>query len=249
MLLPDAAFRAAANAAAQAYDTAPPYLEYHTVAIVDIPALKQYRVIEREVETRTADDYAVLQDLPRGQRQYGHSFPLIPTFDALSYFHIDFSAPRRNLTSSITLDQPIRFSNPKPSDPNVAVVVTMLKYYYPQDAADSTGAIRHLVMQPLPALTHGNPSTFYIHDVYIDTATNLPTRVVYEGPQITFALDYVVVQNHWLVSHAHYDRSFVAPLHIGSTHFTADATFDRFAFPALPSDPHLAGPPSSRPSP
>ncbi len=227
--------------------SAPPYLQYHTTATVDIPALGQHRTIERAVETRTRDDYAVLQDLPRGQRQYGHSFPLIPTFDAISYFRIDFSMPRRNLLASVTLEQPITFSERRAEDENVSVVATFLKYYYPTDAADSNATIRHLVMDPLPALTRGNTSDFYLRDVYIDTATNLPTRVVYTGPKITFTLEYTMLDQHWLITHAHYERTFVGPLHVGTTHFTADAVFDHFAFPPTPADPKLLAPPAQKP--
>jgi len=248
VISPADAFRATANAAARAYQTAPPFVRYRTTSIVDVPALNQHRTIEREVETRTADDYAVLQDLPRGQRQYGHSFPLIPTFDALSYFSINFSLHGRDVLSSVTLDQPITFSDPKPSDPNVAVITTFLKYYYATDAPDTTDAIRHLVMQPLPTLTAGNKSDFYLHDVYIDTATQLPTKVIYAGPKITFELDYTVFENHWLIDHAHYDRTLVGPLHIATAHFTADATFDHFSFPATPEDPKLAASPPPAPA-
>ncbi len=247
MISPADAFRATANAAARAYESAPPFLRYQTTSIVDIPALKKYTIIQREVETRTTDDFAVLQDLPRGQRQYGHSFPLIPTFDALSYFSINFSLHGHNVLSSVTLDQPLTFSDPKPSDPDVAVITTFLKYYYATDAPDTTDAIRHLVMQPLPKLTNGNKSDFYLHDVYIDTATQLPTKVIYMGPKITFELDYTMFENHWLISHAHYDRTLVGPLHIGTTHFSADATFDHFEFPATPNDPKLITEPTPAP--
>jgi len=247
VISPADAFRATANAAARAYESAPPFLRYQTTSIVDIPALNKHTVIQRAVETRTADDYAVLQDLPRGQRQYGHSFPLIPTFDAISYFSVNFTMHGRDVLSSVTLDQPITFSDPTPSDPNVAVMTTFLRYYYATDAPDTTDAIRHLVMQPLPKLTAGNRSDFYLHDLYIDTATQLPTKVIYMGPKITFELDYTMVENHWLINHAHYERTLVAPLHIGTAHFSADATFDHFTFPATPDDPKLAAPPSPVP--
>jgi hypothetical protein len=36
-------------------------------------------------------------------------------------------------------------------------------------------------------------------------------------------------------------------LHIGQTHFTVNATFDDFSFPAVPADPQLL--PSPAPSP
>jgi hypothetical protein len=245
----DVQFRLTANAAAAQYRQAPPYLAYHTVAVIDVPALKKHKVVERSVETRTADDFAVLQDLPRGQRQYGQSFPLIPTFDALSYFRIAYSgAQKRDLLAHVTTFAPITFDAPRASTPGVAVVATTLRNYYAQYADDSTDAKAHLTMDPLHALTQNNNSDFYIHDVYIDTATNLPLRVTYTGhDDVVFTVDYTTVQGHWLVSHVFYTRTFFAPLHIGQTRFTVDATFDNFTFPATPSDPKLL--PSPTPAP
>jgi hypothetical protein len=236
----DVAFRLAANAAAAQYAAAPPYLQYHTRANVDVPALNRHKVIEREVETRTKDDHAVLQDLPNGQRQYGQSFPLIPTFDALSYFRLEYNGAQRDALSHVTLYAPITFTDSHPANANVAVVATTLRYYYAQYAADTTDAVSHIVMQPLQTLTKGNNSDFYLHDVYVDTTTMLPTRVTYTGHDDTeLTFDYMMVQNHWLVDHAFYARTLHGPLHIGSVHFTVDATFDQFAFPETPNDPQL----------
>lgn len=249
MVPADVLFRLAANAAAAQYEAAPPYLVYHTITVIDVPSLKRHRVVERSVETRTRDDFAVLQDLPKGQRQYGKSFPLIPTFDALSYFRLEFNGVKRDLLSHVTMFAPITFGTPQPLSANASVIATTLRNYYAQYAPDTTAGRAHLVMDALPALTTGNNSDFYIHDVYVDTTSDLPIRVTYLGKDDTeFTVDYIVVQNHWLVRHAFYGHTMYGPLRIGRVHFTADSTFDGFAFPALPSDPKLAPVPLPTPS-
>ena len=247
----DVLFRLSANAAAAQYHRPPPFLAYHAVTEIDVPALKKHKLVERAVETRTADDFAVLQDLPHGQRQYGQSFPLIPTFDALSYFRLEYSgAQQRNLLAHVTTYAPITFDAPRASVAGIAVVATTLRNYYATYADDSTDAQAHLLMEPLKALTRDNKSDFYLHDVYVDTATNLPLRVIYTGhDDVEFRIDYTTVQTHWLVSHVFYARTFFAPFHIGQTRFRVDATFDRFTFPAQPADSKLAEPSAEPPSP
>ena len=242
MISADVAFRQTANAAAAQYERAPAYLTYRTDVVVDVPSLRQHKTISRAVETRTADDYAVLQDLPRGQRQYAHSFPLVPTFDALSYFHIYYNGSRRDALSYVQLEKVLTFSDAAPTGARSDVVVTYLRYYHASYAADTTDAVAHVTMDALSTLTTGNKSDFYIHDVYVDMATMLPTRVVYAGPDTNFAVDYTMVQNHWLVRHMTYGRTMYGPLHMGRVTFNVDATNGDFGFPATPSDPQLAGP-------
>jgi hypothetical protein len=241
----DVAFRQAANAAAAAYAKAPPYLAYRTRVVVDIPAWQKHKEIERAVETRTSDDYAALQDLPRGQHQYAHSFPVIPTFDALSYFRVNFNGKRDALTN-VEQVQPITFSNVQS---NADVVVVALRYYHAQYAPDSTDAIAHVVLDPLPTLTNGNTSTYFLHDVYIDTASSLPTRVVYEGRDAGMTCDYTVVGGHWLISHMTYHETVYAVLHVARVSFTAEATNSDFAFPDPPTDPRLIPSPAPAPTP
>ena len=249
MISADVAFRQSANAAAAHYQQAPPYLAYRTDVVVDVPAMRQHKTISRAVETRTADDFAVLQDLPRGQRQYAHSFPLVPTFDALSYFHIYYNGSRRDALSYVQLEKVLTFSDPAPTGARSDVVVTYLRYYHAEYADDTTDRIAHIRMDPLQTLTTGNASDFYLHDVYVDMATMLPTRVVYTGPDTSFAADYTVVQDHWLVQHMTYSRVMYAPMHLGRVSFSVDATNRDFAFPATPADARLAGPPASPPPP
>jgi hypothetical protein len=235
----DVQFRTTANAAAAAFAQAPPYLAYKTDVVVDVPSLRRHKVISREVETRTRDDYAVLQDLPRGQRQYAHSFPLIPTFDAISYFRVTFNGSQRDTLSYVEPGPAITFKDPREAS-HADVVVVSLRYYHATYAVDSTEERPHILMDALPSLTRGNSSDFYIHDVYVDAASNLPTRVVYAGPATTFTCDYQVVEGHWLVSHATYVHTFFGPLHMGRITATAEASNHDFGFPATPSDPKLA---------
>ena len=244
MLSADAEFRVAANAALAAWQKTPPYIAYRTDVEVDVPALNKVRHIARAVEVRTHDDSAVLQDLPQGQNQLGHAFPIPPWFDALSYFRLDFRLgdPLRqhNPITRLTMNAPLQYADPAASSAEVTVVATTLRNYYAAYAPDTTDRIVHITLQPLAALTRGNDSDFYLHDVYVDTATNLPTRVVYDGPAIEFAVDYTTTYNDlWLIDHAHYRYTMSAPLHLIQTTVTSDAHFSGFTFPQMPADPRL----------
>jgi hypothetical protein len=244
VLTADAEFRAAANAAYAAWLKQPPFIAYRVEVTVDVPAQKRTQHIARAVEARTKDDTAVIQDLPQGQNQLGHAFPIPPWFDALSYFHIDFRLgdPIRlhNPMTQLTMQAPLQFSTTVTSDPGVTVVATTLRNYYASYAPDSTDTIAHIALVPLPALTQGNDSDFYLHDVYVDLATALPTRVVYDGPTTEFAVDYTTAHNDlWLIDHATYRHTLALPFHLIQTTFTTDATFGDFAFPEIPADPRL----------
>ncbi len=250
VLTADAEFRTVANAAFDAWQQQPPYIAYRVDVDVNVPAMKTSRHVSRAVEARTSDDLAVLQDLPQGQNQLGHAFPVPPTFDALSYFRLDFHLgdPVRlhNPLTAVTMlapepnvpPRPLYYTDPAPSTPGAVVAIT-LRNYYAQYADDSNDRIAHIVMQALPGLPGGHDSSFYLHDLYVDTATNLPTRIVYSGPDTDFALDYTVVDGHWLIDHLTYRRSVVAPFHIGSTTFTTEARYGGFTFPEVPADGRL----------
>lgn len=251
MLTADAEFRAAANVAFAAWQNQPPYIAYRVDVDVDVSALKQTRHISRAVEARTRDDLAVLQDLPQGQNQLGHSFPLPPTFDAISYFRIDFKLAdpirQHNPLTAVTMlppgpnlpAQPIKFVDAVPSRAEIAAVATSLRNYYAEYAPDSTDRLAHIVMKPLPALTRNNQSDFFLKDVYVDMETNLPTRIVYSGPATEFTVDYALNGEHWLITHATYRKTLVALFHIGQTTFTTEARFSGFTFPAAPKDERL----------
>ncbi len=244
MLSADAEFRATANAAFAAWQKRPPYIAYRADVEVLIPAENQDRRVSRAVEVRTNDDTAVLQDLPQGQNQLDHAFPIPPWFDALSYFRIDFRLGdpfrQHNPLTHVTMEAPLHYAEPSAANPGVTVIATTLRNYYASYAPDSNDRLVHIVMTALPALTRGNDSDFYLHDVYVDAATNLPTRVVYDGPTTEFAVDYTTAYNdYWLIDHATYRRTIAAPLHLAQITFTTEATLSAFVFPAMPTDPRL----------
>ncbi len=242
MLTADAEFRTAANAAFDAWSKQPPYIAYRADVDVAVPALKQFRRVSRAVEVRTKDDVAVLQDLPQGQNQVANAFPLPPTFDALSYFRIDFHLGdpirQHNPLTVVHMIQPLHFSDPVS---HADVVVTSLRNYRASYAADTNERVAHIALEPLATLTTNNDSDFYLHDVYVDLSTNLPTRVVYDGPTTEFAVDYTrAFGDHWLVYHAYYRRTVaLMPLHVLQTTFTTDAYLSSFSFPETPADPRL----------
>lgn len=246
MLTADALFRDTANAAAAAWQRQPPYIAYKVDVTVDVSAMKRHENVSRAVEVRTRDDAAVLQDLPQGQNQLGHAFPIIPTFDALSYFRLDFRfgdpLRGRNPVTAVTMLKPLTFAPATASNPDVTVVTTTLRNYYATYADDTNDRTAHIVMKALPALTRGNDSDFYLQDVYVDLPSGLPTRVTYHGPETDFAVDYFSQENHWLIGHASYRRTLVAPLHIGQTTVITEARYHDFSFPQQPVDPRLREP-------
>jgi hypothetical protein len=234
-------FRDTSNAAAAAWRNQPPYIAYRVDVDIHVPAMNENRRISRAVVTRTDKDVAILQDLPKGQNQVGQSFPLIPTFDALSYFHLNFRMGdpirRHNPLSGVIVDAPLTFAPPPPSQADV--VVTTLRNYYARYADDSTDAVAHIVMDPLPALTHNNASTFYIKDVYVNTSSGLPTRVTYRGTEADFDVDYTMNGPYWVVDHVFYRRTLNGPMHIGRMTFTVEARYSDFSFPTAAPDPRL----------
>jgi hypothetical protein len=239
---PDQEFRLCANAAAAAYAQRSAYVAYHSRATIDVPTLKRHLVVERAVEARTSDDYAVNQDLPRGARSYGHAWPLNPLFDAISYFRIqnDAKSLRDPLESYVYDVQPITFGEPKASSANVNVVVTTLRNYYATYAPDSTPALAHLQLAPLPALTVGNSSDFYLHDIFIDTATNLPRQVTFTGrDDYLLVIHYTSASGRWIADHVTYEKTLFVPLKVARFHAKIDVNFDSFTFPDKPTDSKL----------
>jgi hypothetical protein len=239
----DVAFQEAANAAAAVYAQAPAWIEYRTTAHVEVKSMNRSRDVMRSVMARTRDDLAIMHDLPQGATRIGHAFPLLPTFDALSYFRlVGTGGPHNALDSYVTDVRPLTYTAAQPN-PDVDAVVTNLRYYYPQYAPDSTDdpdGKTHIFLRPLQTLLRRYTGNLFFSEVYIDNQTHLPTRVVFTGfNDRAFVVDYLTVENHWLVAHAFYEETDYGPLHIGRVHFTIDATFDQFTFPQAAPDPRL----------
>lgn len=247
MLTPDLAFERCANAAAVAIvEKAPPFTTYRVSTHVSVPSVHRERDVVRNVSVRTKDDLAVLQDLPTGKNQLGHGFPIMPSFDALSYFTLSWKVGAHAEVSAYVHDvTPLRFDT---TESKADVVVFRLRQYkaeYANDSSDATDAKTHIVLVPFDYVkrqVRKPDSTFFLSDVFIDNASGLPSEVRYAGgDDIVFDVKYASVNGNWLVTYAHYEETLHGPLRIGSLHVVADATYDQFAFPETAPDPRLAG--------
>ena len=243
---PDIAFQRCANAAAAIVQQAPAFVTYRVATHVSVPALKRERDILRAVSVRTRDDKAIIQDLPQGENQVGYGFPITPSFDALSYFTLTWKiGVRQDVTSYVHDVQPLVYTDPSTSTADV--VVFRLRQYrtsYGADSSDAPDGTTHVVLEPYDYVKKqaAKPdSTFYLADLYIDNGTGLPSEVVYTGgDDIRFVIDYALIESHWLIKHAHYQETLRGPLNVGRLHFSADASYDDFGFPATAPDPRLA---------
>ena len=250
-LTPDTAFEQAANAAAARWANRPAFVTYDVHTHLEAPSAHQSLDVNRRVMVRSSDDVAILQDLPNGGQTVAPSFPISPTFDALSYFRLNTNLGwHKRVFAEVTGPngsgpiEPIHFDNVTHTDTDV--VVTSLRYYYPKFAPDSSDAPdgrTHLTMAALPTLTNGNGSDFYISDVVIDNATMLPMQVTYTGNgDRRFVVDYQIVGSAWVIKHAFFEQTVYSVLKIGRVHYTADASFDDYQFSDTPPDPRLAPP-------
>ena len=245
MLTPDLAFERCANAAAAAAKTFPAYVSYHVSTHVGAPALHRERDVVRHVDVRTADDSAVIQDLPQGRNALGRGFPVTPAFDALSFFTLSWRVGfHMEMSSDVHDVTPMTFDDPTKSTADV--VVFRLREYraeYARDSSNAPSGKTHITFVPFDFVKRAvkkPDNTFFLSDVYIDNATELPSAVRFAGgSDISFIVDYGTFAGHWLVEHAHYEETLHGPLHVGLLHVIADARYDDFAFPSQAPDPRL----------
>ena len=245
MLSPDLAFQRCANTAAAYVEKAPPYVTYRVVTHVSAPSAGRSRDVERGVSVRTKDDLAVIQDLPQGRNALGHGFPITPAFDALSSFTLTWKIGAHfEMTSYVHDVTPLHYEDQPASGADV--VVFRLRQYraaYADDSSDAAAGKTHITLTPYDFVKHAalKPgSTFYLSDLYIDNATDLPFKVRYQGgDDIDFSLTYAMPEGHWLVDHAHYEETLHGPLRIGRVHVIADASYDDFKFPDEAPDVRL----------
>jgi len=244
----DIAFQHCANAAAAAYNHRPAYVTYHVATHVSVPSLHRERDIVRYVVARTSDDTTVVQDLPNGRTQVTHAFPLLPTFDALSYFTLTGKANLHDSLEAYVHDvTPLTYDDQKPSTgDHVDVIVVRLRAYrvsYAADSSDAPNGHTHLTLEPYQFVKeHATKDNFFLNDIVIDNATDLPSHVAFSGPDgLGFSVDYTTADGTWVVGHAHYEQTTFAPLRIGSVHAIIDANFDQFTFPSTAPDARIAG--------
>jgi hypothetical protein len=214
------------------------------VTHVSVPSLQRERDVIRSVMVRTRDDLAVIQDLPQGQNQLGHGFPITPVFDALSSFGFNWSVTRTGALTAYVHDiVPLTYNAPQQAGADV--IVSRLRYYHAEYAADSSTSpdgATHLTMIPYQFLVEQVPrDNFFFDDIVCSNATGLPTHIrLPAGHETEMVIDYAVVEGHWLVSHVHYEQTYIGPLALFRIHSSADADYSEFTFPLTAPDPRLA---------
>jgi hypothetical protein len=243
MLPPDLALATLINHTAAAYQAAPPvYMTYREHTHVE--GANRTEDIDRSVEVRVADDYAVMQDLPRGEVRTGQAFPIIPYFDPFSRFTFSYFANLKKV--DINLNRGSVYTLPIPAaDSGDDVVVSYFSWMDPHYAPDSTPERPHWVIEPTPRV---GSNTFYMSDIAEDAQTQLPSHIVLQlnGSDEVISLDYSVIDGYWVITHG----TFSSTQHVFGFSFkvVADVTYSDFTFPSTPPDPRLAGSPVPSPA-
>jgi len=246
MMTPDLAFALLINRTSSFYQANPPvYMTYTEHTHVSAPTLGRAQDIDRSVAVRVADNFAVMKDLPNGGERTGQAFPIVSYFDPFSNFRFGYFANLKRVDIMVERGTPFFFSIPGP-DTSVNVVVPYNSYWAARYAPDSTPGAIHLLIDPTPRVQQG----LYPSEVVEDAASHLPSHIAMRaagGSDEAFALDYQVIDGHWIVVHG----TFSQTMHVAFLTYkiVADVTFKDITFPAEAPDPRLAGPPTPGPSP
>ncbi len=244
MIPPDVALVQLINRTATAYvQNAPAYITYRERTHVS-SSVGRTEDINRFVQVRQADNYAIMQDLPQGAQRTGQAFPIIPYFDPLAGFSYSWFANLKRVDITIKREQPGLWPMPTP-DPNVTVFMPYISFWAPSYAPDSTQTRPHFRVLPTPGLQNGY---LYPFDVVVDAQSGLPSHleIRFAGDPTSISLDYQTIAGHWVITHATYS----SPQHFGLMNFTvtSDTTYEDMTFPSAPPDPRLTGTPAPSPS-
>ncbi|HZZ64259.1 MAG TPA: hypothetical protein VFE17_02055 [Candidatus Baltobacteraceae bacterium] len=245
MLPPDIALVQLINRTATAYvQNAPAYITYRETTHVSASTGRSEE-INRFVQVRQADNFALMQDLPQGATRTGQAFPIIPYFDPLAGFSYSWFANLRRIDITIKRAEPGLWPMPAMNS-HANVIVPYISFWAPSYTTDSTEQRLHFRVTPTPALQHGD---LYPYDLVVDPQSGLPSHIElrFAGDPTSITLDYQTIEGHWIITHATYS----APQHFGPMNFvvTSDTTYEQIAFPSAAPDPRLAGTPAPAVSP
>lgn len=245
MIGADLALAQLINRTADAYqNSAPAYITYRETTKVTAPSLGRSQEINRSVAVRVADNYAVMQDLPRGAQRTGEAFPIIPYFDPFSQFGFSWFANLKRIDITLKRGSLGYFPIPPP-DPSVSVVVPYASFWTPTYLPDSVDSRVDIAIAPTSAYGSG----LYTSHVLEDGQTHLPAQIDLRdtASDETISLYYHVLDGHWVITRG----TFTSTQHFGPLRFTviADTTYHDMTFPQTPPDPRLAGTPAPTPTP
>jgi len=236
VISPDLAFAQLMNRTAVAYTSAAPtYITYRERTHISAPSLGRSQEINRFVQVRQSDDYAVMQDLPQGAQRTGQAFPIIPYFDPFTSFSFSWFANLKNITITLKRGPAGLWPLPQP-DPTANAVVPYFSFWMPSYAADSTEQRMHLRITPTASYGSG----FYPYEVVEDPQSHLPAHVemrTTDGDE-SISFDYKVLQGHWMITRG----TFSSTQHFGPMRFQviAQTDYQEIAFPSTPPDQRLA---------
>ncbi len=237
MVSADLALAQLINRTAQAYSAnAPAYITYRERTRISAPSLGRSQEINRFVQVRQTDDYAVMQDLPSGAQRTGQAFPIIPYFDPFAQFSFSWFANLKRIDITLQRGQVGMWPIPPP-DPGVSATVPYFSFWTPSYAPDSTPDRLHIRI--VPTSSYGN-NNFYPSEIIEDGQTHLPSHVEMRvtGSDEAIALDYRLLEGHWVITRG----TFTSTQHFGPMSFTVVAQTDymELSFPSTPPDPRLA---------
>ncbi len=244
MIGADLALALLVNRTTAAYNAHPPsYITYRERTSVTVPSLGRTQEIDRSVELRNADNYAVMHDLPHGATRTGEAFPIIPYFDPFSEFAFSYFANLKAISITLKRGAPMIFPIPTP-DPNADVSVPYISFLAPSYAPDSTPTALHILIAPTPRDTGMYPS-----EVQVDPTTGLPAHIVISdsSSDMRIGLTYRSIDGYWVVVRG----VFSATEHALGFSFNVRAVtrYDEFTFPSTAPDPALMGTPRPQATP
>ncbi len=196
MISADVAFERAADAAATAFAAAPPFISYRVDVQADTATLRSDE--SKRIVVRTRDGNALVRDVHGGAARMGPALPLSPAVDALADWAFAFDVSEGHVRLDVVYEHPKLYSAPTPG-PGITVVVPSVNGFAVRYAPDETN---HVQLEPSTPATRdfaAQRDHFVYRDVWFDPVTSLPTRVVLAAVDEMLALDYTVVDGHWLL--------------------------------------------------
>jgi hypothetical protein len=246
MLSAPEAFMAVANATAAIVQKAPPYVSYRVRGTVHF--FKGDGEIDRTVTVRTSDGNAVIHDESSGKDVLAPPFPAPPNFDALSSFDLrgTFSATSGTKRRGLARDVDLRVVNVEPLRYTTVAsradaVSRSVRGYVITYAGEPGAAGVHLHFEPVASYYRDH--TKWLHDVWYDPATMIPSRIVWAGnDHLELDAHYADVRGVWLLQSIDVARVFYPILGRIAAGFHGD--YADYQFSNVAPDPRLAPSPS-----
>lgn len=222
----DAAFANAANAAATAFASNPPYVAYRLDLRTSDGTTEKDDAVQ--IVLRTSDGAAVVEDRSGKHRQPAAP-ALPPTVDALADWAFGLETTNGYPVMHVNYQQPRHYTFSTPG-PNADVVVPIVNGFSVRYAENDPA---HLQLEPATPAVKAlatQRDRFLYHDVWFDPATWLPARVVVVAVNGTLTLEYATVSGRWLLSHVTY--TVVNQARRSTQRTSIDATYGGYTFPA-----------------